>query len=321
MSQEQPRREEMEGQAKVRFSTFFYLPFQHAPIGNPYTIPLSPPPSAIPSLFLLSSPFLLLQQEQFSTEPTQAAAIGAPGYAAGGTAVSAPGYAGGGYVATATGPGFTCTAQEFPTAGGGATGVAAVTDTKGRTIYYSTTMQPMGVTGPGVTETGVTATGVPAMGGGGAMGGGTATGVPAAAGGMGQMGKGTDMSAMGAGIGGERGGDTEMMGGDVGGESIGARGSAEPTGGEKSPATGATAEAGMVRDAGSDVTAGGQVTSAGDIAKAKEAGAAAAGGKTGGAETGGEGFMGRESEARLWKGKEELGRPKVNVKMNMPAMQ
>ncbi|CAI5976398.1 unnamed protein product [Closterium sp. NIES-64] len=209
MSQEQPRREEMEGQAKVRFSTFFYLPFQHAPIGNPYTIPLSPPPSAIPSLFLLSSPFLLLQQEQFSTEPTQAAAIGAPGYAAGGTAVSAPGYAGGGYVATATGPGFTCTAQEFPTAGGGATGVLL--------------------------------------------------------------------------------------------------GSAEPTGGEKSPATGATAEAGMVRDAGSDVTAGGQVTSAGDIAKAKEAGAAAAGGKTGGAETGGEGFMGRESEAKAMEGEGGIG--------------
>ncbi|GJP32081.1 hypothetical protein CLOM_g16619 [Closterium sp. NIES-68] len=149
-------------------------------------------------------------KEQFSTEPTQETATAAPGYAGGGTAVSAPGYAGGGYVATATGPGFTCTAQEFPTAGGGATGVAAVTDTEGRTIYYSTTMQPMGVSGPGVTETGVTATGVPATAG-------------------------ADVGATG-------GGDTEMMGGDVGGESIGARGSAEPAGGEKSLAAGGTPE-------------------------------------------------------------------------------
>ncbi|CAI5498813.1 unnamed protein product, partial [Closterium sp. Naga37s-1] len=283
---EQPRREEMEGQAK----------------------------------------------EQFSTEPTQAAATGAPGYAAGGTAVSAPGYAGGGYVATATGPGFTCTAQEFPTAGGGATGVAAVTDTEGRTIYYSTTMQPMGVTGPGVTETGVTATGVPAMGGaamGGGMGGGTATGVPAAGGGgMGEMGKGTDMSGMEAGMGGESlgttgmggggtaggeaggmgggigatgGGDTEMMVGDVGGESIGARGSAEPAGGEKKLSTGAAPEGGMGRTAESDLTSGG------DIAEAKEAGAAAAGGETGGVETGGEGFMGRESEAKALEGEGGIG--------------
>ncbi|CAI5988089.1 unnamed protein product [Closterium sp. NIES-64] len=218
MSQEQPRREEMEGQAKVRFSTFFYLPFQHAPIGNPYTIPLSPPAvcyslpfSALLSLsaFTAGAVFngahagqqqLALpatqQEEQLSLHPQQQVGWGRMGK---GTDMSAMGLGLGGRVWEQTG-----------------------------------------------------------MGGGGTAGG--------------------EAGGMGGGMGATGGGDTEMMGGDVGGESIGARGSAEPT-----------------------------VTSAGDIAKAKEAGAAAAGGKTGGAETGGEGFMGRESEAKAMEGEGGIG--------------
>ncbi|CAI5499730.1 unnamed protein product [Closterium sp. Naga37s-1] len=147
------------------------------------------------------------EQERFSTEPTQEAATGAPGYAvSGGTAVSAPGYAGGGYVATATGPGFTCTAQEFPTAGGGATGVAAMGG-------GGTAGGDVGATGGGDTEM---------MGGdvGGDVGG----------------------ESIGARGRAERAGGTEMMGG----ESIGARGSAEAPVGEGKLATGVGSKGGDV---------------------------------------------------------------------------